>query len=128
MLVNKLLDARTHEIFKQFFRQPSAFVKLRQDSVCFQALLCRTFRFKAANRNIFIYSIKMFRTKLFSSLFRNLSTRCASHCLLQVVVTSLGQAVNYPQQVRWHYQTCYKIVQTSLIQVWCNNVATNLAT
>jgi hypothetical protein len=40
--------------------------------------------------------------------------------------TSLEQAVNNLTQTWWHYQTCHKVVLTSLIQSWqqgCNNTA-----
>jgi hypothetical protein len=49
-----------------------------------------------------------------------------SHCLFPVVVTSLKQAVNNLQQAWWHYQTCYKVVLTSLIQSWYNKNVTSL--
>jgi hypothetical protein len=42
------------------------------------------------------------------------------YCLFPVVVTSLEQAVNNLWQDWWHYQTCYKLVLTSLIQSWYN--------
>ena len=40
--------------------------------------------------------------------------KMCSHCLFPVVVKSLEQAVNNLEQARW--QTCYKVVLTSLIQ------------
>jgi hypothetical protein len=44
--------------------------------------------------------------------------KLCSHCLFPVVGTSLEQVVNNLQQAWWHYQTCCKVVLTSLIQSW----------
>jgi uncharacterized membrane protein len=49
-------------------------------------------------------------------------------CLFPVVVTSLDQAANNLSQAWWHYQTCYKVVFTSLIQSWHNKNVTRLTT
>ena len=54
--------------------------------------------------------------------------KLCSHCLFPVVVTSLGQAANNLKQAWWHYQTCYKVVLTSLIQSWYNKNVTRLIT
>jgi hypothetical protein len=54
--------------------------------------------------------------------------KLCSHCLFPVVVTSLEQAVDNFWQAWWHYQTCYKVVLTSLIQSWYNKNVTRLTT
>jgi hypothetical protein len=54
--------------------------------------------------------------------------KLCSHCLFPVVVTSLEQAVNNLKQAWWHYQTCYKVVLTSLIRSWYNKNVTRLTT
>ena len=41
--------------------------------------------------------------------------KLCSHCLFPVSVTSLEQAVHM-QLSSWHYQTCYEVVLSSLIQ------------
>ena len=61
------------------------------------------------------------QTSCYEFVLRAVYKMC-SHCLLQVVVTSLGRPVENA------LQTCYQIALASLIQLWCNNVATNLAT
>jgi hypothetical protein len=40
----------------------------------------------------------------------------------------MEQAVHHLEQAWWHYQTCYKIVLTSLIQSWYNKNVTRLTT
>jgi hypothetical protein len=40
--------------------------------------------------------------------------------------TSLEQTVNNLEQPCWYYQTCCKVVPTSLIQSWHNNIVTTL--
>jgi hypothetical protein len=55
--------------------------------------------------------------------------KLCSHYLFPVVVTSLEQAVNNLKQAwwqSWHYQTCSKVVLTSLIQSWYNKNVTRL--
>jgi hypothetical protein len=54
--------------------------------------------------------------------------KLSSHCLFPVVVTSLKQAVDNLYQAWRHYQTCYKVVLTSLIQSRYNNNVTRLTT
>jgi hypothetical protein len=54
--------------------------------------------------------------------------KLCSHCLFPVVVTSLEQAVNNLWQPWRHYQTCSKVVLTSLIQSWYNKNVTRLMT
>ena len=52
--------------------------------------------------------------------------KLCSHCLFLVVVTSLAQAVYNLLQGWCHYQTCYKVVLTSLIQSRYNKNVTRL--
>jgi hypothetical protein len=43
-----------------------------------------------------------------------------------IISTSLLQDVNNLEQAWWHYQTCYKLVLTSLIQSWYSRTVTRL--
>ena len=47
------------------------------------------------------------------------------HGLFQVV-NKLEQVVKNQLKACWYYQTCYKVVPTRLIQLWCNNMVVTL--
>jgi hypothetical protein len=49
-----------------------------------------------------------------------------NHATSLIMTRSLSQVVNNLWQAWWHYQTCYKVILTSLIQSWYNNTVTRL--
>jgi hypothetical protein len=56
-------------------------------------------------------------TNLETSCYKSVFTSCRQ-VVFALLVPSLEQAVNNLEQAWWHYQTCYKVVLTSLIQSW----------
>jgi hypothetical protein len=58
-------------------------------------------------------------SRLYRTCWDNLATSL-------IISTTLLQAVNNLEQAWWHYQTCYKLVLTSLIQSWYSRTVTRL--
>jgi hypothetical protein len=58
-------------------------------------------------------------SRLYRTCWNNLATSL-------IISTTLLQAVNNLEQAWWHYQTCYKLVLTSLIQSWYSRTVTRL--
>jgi hypothetical protein len=68
------------------------------------------------------------RKQVVTNLFTSCQQLVFALYLFPVVVTSLEQVVNNLEQAWWYYQTCSKVVLTSLIQSWYNKNVTRLTT
>jgi hypothetical protein len=66
-------------------------------------------------------------TRRNAQVVTSLFTSCRQ-LVFALLVHSLEQAVNNLYQAWWNYQTCYKVVLTSLIQSWYNKNVTRLTT